>query len=147
MPIIIENDGPTIVSSNFWESSAARAGKVFLSTNAGAFRLLCPKRIDSVGTLGDLLREVKGAQYVIVSRGHFEGPDGMELLWEDGSDNPFCIHLNRNSLDRVPEPADAGRTDLTLAIWADGPTLMRSFACRYRQVDRLPALNPWPGST
>jgi hypothetical protein len=32
----IHNDGPAIVSSNYWDTELAKAGAVFLSVNAGA---------------------------------------------------------------------------------------------------------------
>jgi hypothetical protein len=34
----IDNDGPAIISTNYWDSDYASAGAVFLSVNANAFR-------------------------------------------------------------------------------------------------------------
>ena len=42
-----ENDGPLIVASNYWESEMAAAGKLYVSINAGCFRLLVPRRLDA----------------------------------------------------------------------------------------------------
>jgi hypothetical protein len=38
----IKNDGPAIVSSNYWDTEYAQHGAVFLSVNVRAFRLLLP---------------------------------------------------------------------------------------------------------
>ena len=38
----IENHGP-LIASNFWEPPGRLRGKVFLSLNAGAFRLSVPR--------------------------------------------------------------------------------------------------------
>ena len=38
----IENNGPEIISPNYWDSDYAKKGYVYLSVNAGAFRLRGP---------------------------------------------------------------------------------------------------------
>jgi hypothetical protein len=44
--LVIENNGPEILSSNFWDSETSN---FFLSVNAGAARLLIPdSRIDEI---------------------------------------------------------------------------------------------------
>ena len=50
--LTISNAGPDILATNFWQLPMARAGKFFLSTNAGAFRLLVPAL--HVGSLKDM---------------------------------------------------------------------------------------------
>ena len=42
--LVVENDGPEIVATNYWELPAAAAGKFLVSVNAGAFRLLKVRR-------------------------------------------------------------------------------------------------------
>jgi hypothetical protein len=39
-----ENDGPLLVASDYWQSPIAAAGKLYVSINAGCFRLLVPQR-------------------------------------------------------------------------------------------------------
>jgi hypothetical protein len=39
-----ENDGPLLVASDYWQSEMAAAGKLYVSINAGCFRLLVPQR-------------------------------------------------------------------------------------------------------
>ena len=74
----IENDGPLILSTNFYHTDLARRGLFYLSLNAGAFRLLVPPQ-----HLG-AVREMRTARDVVVSRGPMtlEGralPDALEL--------------------------------------------------------------------
>jgi hypothetical protein len=75
----IHNDGPAIVSSNYWDTEFAKAGAVFLSVNAGAFRLLLPD--SQIGALADM----RTAGAVIVSRGPWpdrQCDDAIEVLFE-----------------------------------------------------------------
>jgi hypothetical protein len=37
------NDGPLLVASDYWQSEMAAAGKLYVSINAGCFRLLVQK--------------------------------------------------------------------------------------------------------
>ena len=74
--LFIENDGPEILSTNFWQSALARAGTFYLSTNAGAFRLLVPTQHQGS------LREMRRAHTCIVSRGPWPAqrlPEALEL--------------------------------------------------------------------
>ena len=58
----IENDGPLIVTSNYWESEIAAAGKLYLTINAGCFRLLVPQI--QRATISDMR---PGAKHIVVS--------------------------------------------------------------------------------
>lgn len=137
----IENDGANIVNTNFWQTEQARRGSFFLSVNAGAFRLLIPDQHK------DIIAEFETATDVILSRGPW--PDGgqrtaLELLFDDGSDDPYSIHLGENQVDRWPLPEDAGRTRIFTAwIWQDGKPHCAYFSdCFYRIAPRLPWLKP-----
>jgi hypothetical protein len=41
--LTFENDGPLLLASNYWKSEMATAGKLYVSMNAGCFRLLVPQ--------------------------------------------------------------------------------------------------------
>src|SRR3989442_12081013 len=89
----IRKDAAAIPSTNYWQTARARAGKFYLSTNAGAFRLLVPPQ-----HLG-AVREMRSARDVVVSRGPMtlEGvalPDALEILFDDGSDDPWALNLS-----------------------------------------------------
>ena len=48
---------------------------------------------------------------VIISRGPWTEmgqPDGLELMWEDGSDAPFCIQMLPSQYDRLIPDTDQG---------------------------------------
>lgn len=90
--LTIRNQGQAIAETNYWDSEHAQAGALYLSWNAGAARLLVPDSEKS------LIRELKGAREVIVSRGpwtQYGGRDALELLWEELCSNGRV----------VPEPA------------------------------------------
>lgn len=136
--ITIINDGPRIGETTYWESEHAAAGLFYLSWNAGAGRVLIPE-----GQTG-ILPELTGADEVIVSRGPWPAHgnhDALELLWEDGSDSPFCIHLVAEQCDRViPESEQGG--GFVVTVWTqDG--VQGEWPGRYRQVPTIPYLKPW----
>lgn len=136
--IAIENQGQKIVATDFWDSDLARAGYCFLSWNAGAGRLLVP---DSQIAF---LRDMKSARYVIVSRGVWHaagGGDALELLFEDNSSSPFCIHMAAGQTDRLLPDTDQG-TAFTVTVWTRRGQQQR-FPGRYRRVGTIPCLKPW----
>jgi hypothetical protein len=142
--LFIENDGPVITTTNFWRTEMARAGKFYLSTNAGAFRLLVPPQHTGV------LKDMRGARACVVSRGPYPGmgPDMLELLFDDGSQDPFSLHLSPGAVDRMPTDQDSAYT-WTLSVWTHrvghAATKALEVPCHYRRVPRLPDLRPWQG--
>ena len=136
--LTISNRGQAIVSTNYWDSEQARAGYCYLSWNAGAGRVLIP---DSAK---DMLRELKGAREVIVSRGPWTdqgGREALELLWEDDSDAPFSLHIVAEQTDRLLPDTDQGG-GFVVTAWTRGG-LKGRWPGRYRKVERLPCLDPW----
>ena len=141
----IENNGPDITRTTFWQTELARTGKCSLSSNAGAFRILMPQQ-----HLG-AVRDMRSAHTVVVSRGPMtlEGralPDALELLFDDGSDDPWSLHLSPSQVDRMPLDTDSAQA-WTCTVW----TPLVGERCRqvltkpahYRRVRRLPDLRPW----
>lgn len=136
--ITISNNGQEIEFTNYWDSEHARRGYVFLSWNAGAGRLLIP---DSQGAL---LPEMKSGKYVIVSRGPWidqGGRDAVELLFEDGTDSPFALHLVAEQCDRMIPATDQGG-GLVVTAWTRAGEQLR-LPAKYRKVDEIPCLAPW----
>ncbi len=136
--IVIENQGPAIVSTNFWDSNFARVGYFFLSWNAGTGRLLVPD------TQQATLQEMHGANKVIVSRGPWLAAnrrEAIELLWEDDTDAPFAIQLVAEQTDRfLPDAYQGGGFEI--AAWTRSGVQERWPGC-YRRVASLPCLEPW----
>jgi hypothetical protein len=132
----IENNGPDIVSTNYWQSDYAANGYVYLTINSGAFRLLVPDQMD--------MEDMLTAKEIIISRGPWPNgnkPDALELLFEDFSDSPFCLHIGAEQIDRMPTNEDAGKT-FPFVIWTSSGKV-KEFVCRYRTVPKIPYLKPW----
>src|SRR5688572_21745998 len=111
--ITIENHGPLITATDYWESPHAAAGKIYLSPNAGVIRVLIPR------SRVPLIQEVRPAEYAILSLGPWPEerlPLGIEILWEDHSDNPYALHLSPESCAMVPGEPDAGQ-EWTISVW------------------------------
>lgn len=139
MILQIENDGPAIRTTNYWGSEADRVGAMHLSPNAGAFRLLLPSGWESA------IAEMETATVVVVSRGPMQGRDAIELLFDDGTADPFAVHLGAGQCTPLPVAADAGR-QFVLTVWTNRrgkPHQSLSRPAWYRIVPRLPWLKPW----
>lgn len=142
--LIIQNNGPEIVHTTYWQTALARAGLFFLSVNAGAFRLLVPPR--HVG----MVREMRTARACVVSRGPYPAlgfTDGLELLFDDGTPEPLSLHLSHEAVDRMPRDADSAQ-EWMLSVWThlvqERCTKVLERPCHYRRVHSLPDLRPWP---
>lgn len=134
--ITFENEGQEIRATSYWTSEYFRRGVVYLSTNAGAFRLLVPPQMS--------IEDMVAADEVIVSRGAWPAAgkrDALELLFEDYSDNPFCIHIGPEQIDRMPSDSDRHKT-FVFALWAQAGKV-KELPARYRKVKRIPYLKPW----
>lgn len=109
----INNDGPEITSTNFWETEMNERGVFYASINAGAIRLLVPTRENQF--IPDMRTN---AEYAAVS--FCNKPTGdefsLEILLDDGSDEPFSFHLHEAQYNRCPTPEDIGKEYL-FSVW------------------------------
>ncbi|EIG9751951.1 hypothetical protein DNS71_003252, partial [Escherichia coli] len=111
----IENEGQAVARTDYWQSVQAQAG---------AARLLVPDAAKH------LLREMRGAEYVIISKGTLHGRDALELIFEDGSDAPFVIHMLSEQCDRLlPENNQGG--GFVVTVWTRGGNQLR-YPGKYR---------------
>lgn len=139
--IVTDNHGPLIVSSTFWGSEYEQAGKLFVSVNAGAIRVMVP------AGLREAINEWRGAKYAILSRGPWPAQglqEAVEILWEDGSDNPYALHLSPESFDLLPAEPPTGR-DWIISAWdlkKGKPHKALERACHWRRVPKIPWLKP-----
>lgn len=140
--ISVRNHGPIVLETNYWDSELARAGKLFASVNAGAIRLLLPP--SAYGALNDM----RTAKECVLSRGPWPAmklPEAVEILFDDGSDSPFALHLSPESFDLLPAEPEIGR-EWTLTVWVakDGkPHKSLERICHWRRVSKLPCLEAW----
>ena len=142
--ITIANDGPEITDTNYWQHPYAARGLFFLSTNAGCLRLLVPGA--HLGLVRDMTKDVRE---VVLTRGKMEGKDDVvEIMFEDGSDSPFALHLDPGQLDRRWTKQDEG-SQCTFAIYTQGGGKIGKVAtfdrCFLRRMARLPHMKPWKG--
>lgn len=139
----IRNHGPLILSTNYWDSPAALAGKFLVSANAGAFRLLLP------GSQEGFLDDMKTAKGCAVSRGPWPTmrlADAFEILFDDETSDPFALHTVPESFDRLPT-AENVATEWILSVWTQPrrgrPHKALERPCRYRLAPSIPDLRPW----
>ena len=135
--ITIANDGPLIKHTNYWQSQPFHSGYAMLSWNAGTARLLVPD------ALKPGLREMATAKYAIISIGPMiqaGGRDGLEILFEDFSDQPYALTMCIEQAVQVPN--EAVMDNFTLSIWTRGGLKQRHPA-KFRRVTQLPCMEPW----
>jgi hypothetical protein len=137
--IHIGNAGPKLVETNWWSMPVGKT-HFFLSTNAGCMRLLVPK-----AHLNSLKEMKRGVKHVIISRERTIPAFGfaVEILFEDGSDSPFALHLASGQLDVLLDP-NQPLTDLELVVYVDrnGPHEVFRKKAYYRVVPSIPWLQP-----
>ncbi len=138
----IENHGPLIVATNYWETEMERAGKIYCSVNSGAIRVLVPRSQRSV------IQEMRTGKHAVLSRGPWPAmglSEAVEIMWDDGSADPFAIHLSPESFDLLPAepPADQDWVVSTWDLKKGRPHKAVERKCYWRLVDRLPYLKPW----
>lgn len=131
--ITISNNHQAITATNYWDSAHAKRGLYFASWNAGALRLLVPDNQVAEIT------EMRTGPRCIVTRGKLNGVDCLELMWDDGSDSPYCIHLDMRQTDRAIESEPAA---MVVTAWTRNG-LAATWPGRYRVTATLPCLLPW----
>lgn len=166
--ISITNHGPLITSTNYWSSELALTGKLFVSVNAGAIRVMLPPQHYP------MLEDMRQGKVCVLSRGpwallplrsitgamplgypHLDDatnaflearmPEAIEIMWDDGSDAPFALHLTPESFDLLPGEPPPGR-EWVLTVWTlkDGvPHKALERVCHWRRVERIPCLKAW----
>jgi hypothetical protein len=131
----INNNGPEVVETNFWNSQFSERGLFYLSANAGAFRLLVPEAQD--GTL----QEMHTAKEVVITRGWHDGDrrEMVEIMFDDHTDDPFTLWLSLEQTDnRVAEGKPLG---LPFYVYLRDCVIGARFMCYWRRAG-LPCMKP-----
>ncbi len=113
--ITVGNRGQLISQTNFWSTQFAREGFCYLTWNAGAARLLVPWPHTKD------VPEMIAAQFAVISFGVWSeqnNQETFEILFEDGSDEPYVFFLAAGQSDRRL-PANEAGTNLVLSIWTE----------------------------
>ncbi len=135
----VRNNGPDIVSTNFWETTMAKMGGFTVSSNAGAMRILLPE------SLGKAVPEMQTGKEVIVSRGVIAGMsiDGIDFLFEDGSANPYSATTPARVCGLLPRVGDR----FVVSVWTKGPAdtavCQLRLPAKYRHVRKVPCRRAW----
>jgi len=123
--IHIANNGPRVVSTDYWSTEHAAQGLVYLSVNADAVRLLAPHGWPDVGDprVTHASVQIVGAPSIGVAH----------VVLEDGTPSPAYLTIDVRQCDRALPAADLGRR-ITLLVYApsvnNGVTLLRELPAR-----------------
>ena len=131
-PIWVQNAGPEITHTNYWDSPMADAGKFYISVNGGCLRILLPDQMRGQ------VSEMRGAKYVILTRGPFQGRDGLEILFEDDSPSPYVLYTVNDAMDRVIPTSEAGR-EVVVSVHTRGGKAL-TLPGHFRVASKLPCL-------
>ena len=93
MSIIILNNGPDIVSTNYWQTKNATNGLLYLSASEKCLRLLVPKALEKI------VPAMQDAFHVSVEHSTFGGQSAYDLVFHDGTAEPFVITMHVTSVD------------------------------------------------
>lgn len=104
---IFKNNGAKIVETNYWASEHAKKGFIYLSSNAGIWRLLIPSSVHSY------VEEIRTATRVEIESSQIH-PEAWDIVFEDGTDRPFVITLDKRQVDRAMTPGDT-----RLTVWTE----------------------------
>jgi len=95
--LTITNDGQTLVSTNYWDLPHARQGLLYVSGNAGALRLLVPPAAEG------MVEEMRTGKSVMIEPSTTMA-GCVDVVFDDGSPEPFCVTIDRRQFDRKIEP-------------------------------------------
>lgn len=133
-PFYVCNAGPAIESTNYFDTAHAASGLFYVSINAGSLRLLVPDA--QIPTLS----EMRTGRECIVTRGRMRGALVLELMFDDGSDAPFALHIDMRQCDRDTVERVA---DMPVTAWTRHGQVA-AWPGRYRTAATLPCLRSWP---
>lgn len=101
MVFTISNNGPLIRSTTYFKTPQARAGFVYLSGNAGAWRLLVPPLMTVA------LEEMAKASFVTVAPAFDEtGQRVIDITFDDESEMPFLLRIGEYQVERALTPGE-----------------------------------------
>lgn len=137
--LVISNDGKDLIATNYWEHNMAKKGLFFLSTNAGAFRLLTPENSE------DTIAEMKTGRYCIISISPSNSTEYrylVELLFEDHTQTPYYFTFTSNQMGPLFPCKEEDGKWFVLSVWTKGCKKVLEMKAYLRFVDRIPYLKP-----
>ena len=140
----ITNNGPEVISTNFWDKYFLPGKAYYVSINAEAFRLLIQKKAEFL-----IPQMTENVTEVIITEGEFEGhPYSFELMFEDGSPTPFALHTGSEVFQTLPGPRYyIKERTYVFSVWKAGPNnepiKCLELPARLRKTKKLPYMKPW----
>lgn len=137
--ITVQNHGPLIERTNYYESALAASGKLYVSVNAGAIRILLPP-----SKFRDLT-EMRQSKFCILSCGLWPEmglAEAIEIMFEDYSNSPYALHLAPESFDALPAKPEPGREWVLYVYTLKAGRLHKSLErkCFWRRVEKIPCI-------
>ncbi len=130
-------DSAALADTNFWQTEMASRGIVYLSFHRDTFRLLLP------AALCPCLAGMRTAFECIVSRGPWPAvgkSDALELLFEDASSSPFCLHFGVEQCGCLPSHDAMPAPVLSCAVYTAPNDIALEMRAYYRRAPSLPYL-------
>lgn len=121
--VTIQNDGPLIVETDFFESPEAESG-CFLSVVPGAFRLLVPR------AQAELIETMRQAPHVTVSR----VGDRLQVEFKAHALVLLALNMEPSSVDRYPEPEDGASWTFTIWTYRRRPRKVLERSARFEEI-------------
>lgn len=131
--MVITNNGAEIAETNYFSTEHAREGILFFSVNGGCIRLLIPDN------QLDIVPDIMTGQEIIITKGRLNGKDGIEIMFEDFTDNPFAVTVSVDQWDMIPEVDDRWK----FAAYTRYGIVFQCDRCMVRVSDSLPCLKAW----
>lgn len=127
-----------LVSTGYFDSEYNSKGYFYLLYNNKCFYLFVPD------TLNQINMELKTGKYVVLTTGNFDlyNRDMVELMFEDFSDDPYCLHLSKEQLI-LPIDDSFHRKKFKLKVLCrEGIVMETEIYIRSKQQYQLPYLKP-----
>lgn len=133
----IENKGKHIISTDYFDTVAAKKGCYYLSFLSNAARLLVPRSVLAISDITDQVSEV------IITYGFWKEAHvfGFEMLFEDMTANPFAMYI-QNNMSNKDGKTIPNIEHLPFYIYSEDG-IYKEFSGRFRKKDIIPCLLPW----
>jgi hypothetical protein len=124
MQLITSNAGQDITETNYFSLPHNKAGKLLISLNAGAFRLLIPDPL-----VAELRSELAKVSWIRIK----QSGEVATITLDDGSKDPYVISTSMSAFDRRPASSDSGKDFVFTAWTSDGRGVVKIFQspCSY----------------
>lgn len=117
--LTIENSGIAIKQTNFWQTIFAKNGYIFVSTNAGAIRLLIPEQCQSIIDELKAMKKEPSVSLIYSKDQSSAERDQYTFMFDDFTDSPFCISTSHEQWQQKLSDEWLGKEAL-ITLWTKG---------------------------